>query len=309
MKKKFLITMFACLMATIVFAQSNYQDVVYLKNGSIIRGVIIEQVPNESLKIETADGNLFVYKIDEVEKMTKERSILQTSQSALKKQKSEQSLNYDDVGIRKWYISLNAGANLIGDVVFPGGGFELGYYINPQNLLSVEVGFGGYTEQKLGSFSYTITYSNGNQEFYNDGQINYQYTTVLFLTSWSRIVDLSNKFQWRIGPSIGTISISGADSYTPTEVRGVKIGGLPEPQSIYQGAFAFGVNTGITWNFSKNKRWFLDLGYRLYGNTGISFEKRQLNILGKNITVDEKEFSKISNHISFTVGWRFGKTY
>ena len=71
MKKVFL-TMVVFLIATVTFAQ-NYQDVVYLKNGSIIRGIIIEQVPNESLKIETADCNLFVYKMVEVEKMTKER--------------------------------------------------------------------------------------------------------------------------------------------------------------------------------------------------------------------------------------------
>ncbi|MDR0954946.1 MAG: hypothetical protein LBM20_06165 [Rikenellaceae bacterium] len=50
----------------------NYEDVVHLKNGSVIRGVIVEQVPNESLKIETRDGNLFVYQMSEVEKMTKE---------------------------------------------------------------------------------------------------------------------------------------------------------------------------------------------------------------------------------------------
>jgi TM2 domain-containing membrane protein YozV len=34
--------------------------------------VIVEQVPGESLKIQTADGSVFVYGIDEVEKMTKE---------------------------------------------------------------------------------------------------------------------------------------------------------------------------------------------------------------------------------------------
>ena len=50
------------------------QDVVYLKNGSIIRGLIIEQIPNVSLKIQTVDGSVFVYKIDEIEKMTKEPS-------------------------------------------------------------------------------------------------------------------------------------------------------------------------------------------------------------------------------------------
>lgn len=54
------------------YAQVNYEDVVYLKNGSIIRGVIIEQVFNVSLKIQTKDRNVFFYKVEEVEKITKE---------------------------------------------------------------------------------------------------------------------------------------------------------------------------------------------------------------------------------------------
>ncbi len=49
-----------------------YAEVVYLKNGSIIRGVIIEQIPNVSLKIKTKDGNVFFYKMEDVEKITKE---------------------------------------------------------------------------------------------------------------------------------------------------------------------------------------------------------------------------------------------
>jgi hypothetical protein len=48
--------------------------VVYLKNGSVIRGMIIEQTPNVSLKIQTKDGSIFVYKMEEVSKMTKELS-------------------------------------------------------------------------------------------------------------------------------------------------------------------------------------------------------------------------------------------
>lgn len=47
-------------------------EVVYLKNGSIIRGVIIEQIPGKSIKIETEGGNVFVYTYDEIEKITKE---------------------------------------------------------------------------------------------------------------------------------------------------------------------------------------------------------------------------------------------
>lgn len=48
------------------------RDVVYLKNGSIIKGQITEMNPSESIKIQTADGSLFVYQMSEVLKMEKE---------------------------------------------------------------------------------------------------------------------------------------------------------------------------------------------------------------------------------------------
>lgn len=63
-----------CTMAMSLSAQtlSDYIDVVYLKNGSVIKGIIIEQVPGKSLKIETSDGSQYVYQITEVEKFTRE---------------------------------------------------------------------------------------------------------------------------------------------------------------------------------------------------------------------------------------------
>ena len=48
------------------------QEIVHLKNGSIIRGTIIEIIPNESIKIETRDRSIFVYKMDDIERITKE---------------------------------------------------------------------------------------------------------------------------------------------------------------------------------------------------------------------------------------------
>ena len=72
--KKYIGLVLLSLIATFGFAQGNYQDVVYLKNGSVIRGIIIEQVPNKSLKIETADRSVFVYQMDEIEKLVKEPS-------------------------------------------------------------------------------------------------------------------------------------------------------------------------------------------------------------------------------------------
>jgi hypothetical protein len=73
MKKIFLLMLFVLLLCQAVFAAQK-QDVVYLKNGSIIRGEITEQIPNVSIKIETKDGSVFVYKMSEVEKMTKKAS-------------------------------------------------------------------------------------------------------------------------------------------------------------------------------------------------------------------------------------------
>jgi len=71
MKHLFFILL-SILFSSYVKAQSNYQEVVYLKNGSIIRGIIIEQIPNVALKIQTADKSVWVYEFDEIEKIAKE---------------------------------------------------------------------------------------------------------------------------------------------------------------------------------------------------------------------------------------------
>lgn len=76
MKKLMLLLVFI-LLTILSNAQQNYQDVVYLKNGSIIRGLIIEQVPGKSIKIETSDRNIFVYKVEEIEKISKEHEDLE----------------------------------------------------------------------------------------------------------------------------------------------------------------------------------------------------------------------------------------
>lgn len=83
MKKFLLILAGVVLMTGSVFAQKQ-QDVVYLQNGSIVRGTIIEQVPNESVKIQTSDGSVFFYAITDVEKMTKEGAIKKQKDSRTK---------------------------------------------------------------------------------------------------------------------------------------------------------------------------------------------------------------------------------
>ena len=61
----------ALVMTSQAFAQQ-MEDVVYLKDGSIIRGTIIEKISGESLKIRTRGGNVFVFTMDVIAKVSKE---------------------------------------------------------------------------------------------------------------------------------------------------------------------------------------------------------------------------------------------
>lgn len=70
---KLLLSILFLFVFRIAFSQTNLEEVVYLKNGSILRGTIIEQIPNQTLKIQTKDGSVFVCNFSEIEKITKEK--------------------------------------------------------------------------------------------------------------------------------------------------------------------------------------------------------------------------------------------
>jgi hypothetical protein len=70
MKKMYFIILLSFLFS--IYAQEP-KDVVYLKNGSVIRG-ILQETSDEKIKIETSEGNVFVFSMDEVEKILKENS-------------------------------------------------------------------------------------------------------------------------------------------------------------------------------------------------------------------------------------------
>jgi len=118
--KKFIGSLLFVLIATWSFGQGNYQDVIYLKNGSIIRGIIIEQVPNQSIKIETADRNVFVFQMDEIEKIAKEPFDSKRSDSEK----------------RKGFIGLSIGASIpVGDFADKSDGLaETGIHLNLINF-------------------------------------------------------------------------------------------------------------------------------------------------------------------------------
>ena len=72
MKAHFIALILFILLSLAASAQADREDVIYLKNGSIYRGTIIEQIPGVSYKIEIAGGSVIVIKAEDVEKITKE---------------------------------------------------------------------------------------------------------------------------------------------------------------------------------------------------------------------------------------------
>ena len=69
----------------LLLGQNYVEDVVYLKNGSIIHGLILEQIPNQYIKIQTKDNSILVFKMEEIEKLTKESPLSDNSSSPKKK--------------------------------------------------------------------------------------------------------------------------------------------------------------------------------------------------------------------------------
>lgn len=85
--KKGILFLIALLWATLSVAQQ-YEEVVYLKNGSRIKGKVIETTP-ERVKIEIYDGSILIYNSGEIEKIAKENPIASYTKSHIQRQPKE----------------------------------------------------------------------------------------------------------------------------------------------------------------------------------------------------------------------------
>jgi hypothetical protein len=47
-------------------------DVIYLKNGSILKGRAIEETIGVQVKFQTKEGNVFIYEAERVDKIVRE---------------------------------------------------------------------------------------------------------------------------------------------------------------------------------------------------------------------------------------------
>ena len=108
--------------------EEKYEDVIYLKDGSIIRGTLIERIPGETYKIEIEGGSVFIFTADEVEKITREPRFAKTEDRAY--------------GYRSFLFGFQPllGFPLGHGVILYGGEFKVGY--RATDLYAVGLGFG-----------------------------------------------------------------------------------------------------------------------------------------------------------------------
>ena len=125
--KKITLLIGAIFLFTLAFSQESI-DVVYLKNGSIIKGEITEMIPNDHIKIKTEGGNIFVYTFDEIEKMEKETS---KGSSPFRNVTNE-----NDGGYFSEYFANSA----IGPAIGGGGLLGLTYRYFPDEKIGIEGG-------------------------------------------------------------------------------------------------------------------------------------------------------------------------
>lgn len=135
-----------------VHGQNSMEDVVYLKNGSILRGTIIEQVPNQSIKIQTKDRNIFVFKFDEIEKITKEKLPIDNSGKTSKAADFKKSgyINLTEISFCPGIGTINVDNFLLRNEDYSFGFKTInGYQINEHLSLGIGIGIDKYLNATL----------------------------------------------------------------------------------------------------------------------------------------------------------------
>jgi len=138
-----------CMVYTPTIAQNSKkknqmeEDVIYLKDGSVIRGQIVEQVPAEYVKIELLGGSVFVFQLEEVEVIKKEgRKLSEFYSYAAYQAKRDRTPTFRRKGL---YHLINLGVGVgrdrwdwvVGNVSLD---YAIGTYIN--QYLGIGGGFG-----------------------------------------------------------------------------------------------------------------------------------------------------------------------
>lgn len=112
-----------------LFAQTDMIDVVTLKSGEVYKGYILEQVPNENLRMRTLDGEILQVQMSDVEIIKKENM----STADQKKVKSKTAFE------KTYFVQIEP--EIFGPLAFH---FAGGYRFHRFGYLGIGTGFDNY---------------------------------------------------------------------------------------------------------------------------------------------------------------------
>src|SRR5688572_19820298 len=80
----FFLLFYFLLIVDHAFGQTTVRDLIYLKNGSVIKGTIVEDIPNDKIRIMTSNSSTLEFKIEEypytqIERVAKEQVHLEST--------------------------------------------------------------------------------------------------------------------------------------------------------------------------------------------------------------------------------------
>jgi hypothetical protein len=116
------------------------EDVVYLSNGSIIRGTEISDSTSGKIKILNHSGDIWVFDRAEVDSLKHEKP-LEYKAMLFNRPGLELGIN--------GALMIRSGSNAIGNAVIPGMNFQLGYRFDPYLSAGGELGMEFYERMEI----------------------------------------------------------------------------------------------------------------------------------------------------------------
>ena len=142
-RKKTTLTFAALLLGmlchSLIVEAQDYRDVVFLKNGSVIKGFYKELYPSDSLRMETIDGGVLVCAFSDIERIAKERTkiyVVNTQNADMLPPRIWRPKGY--IGSLEYERDFNSSdSRLITSAMFT----VHGYQFNPYIFLGIGIGF------------------------------------------------------------------------------------------------------------------------------------------------------------------------
>lgn len=236
-----------CTCTAITHAQQ-MEDVIYLKNGSVIHGVIIEQIPNISIKIKTHDGNVMAYKYEDIEKFTKEEF-----NGSLYRDNSYKTIGDYGFKEKKFFIGVKAGYGDWGSVTY---GLSADYAISNYFGIGLDVAYTSWNES--GGTYFGLDTSN---TYYT---LSYSYNLIGLLANFSYHFNPGEKFDPYVKGGAGYFLINATEQWNPRK-----------PSNYYSSSakgsgVGYGGQVGFNYFFSKSFSLSISGGWPFYASGGVT---------------------------------------